>query len=171
MIFPHAVRQAQFRELGRILPESPGLGGLGFDGAQALVDLFDDVVDAEQVLIHFFEFSLRLFFAGFEFGDAGRLFKNQAAFLRVGLEHGGDAALFDDAVSVNTNTSVEEKFAHIFESRGGVVDLVFTGPVPEQPPANGDFIALEIEDSHTLGRRGILKNEGDFRQRRRLAGR
>ena len=62
---------------------APRLAGLALEARELLLDLVDDVVDAEEVLLRGLELQLRRRAARLVAGDAGGLFDQVAALLRA----------------------------------------------------------------------------------------
>jgi len=90
-------------------------------------------------LLGAFELGLGETLARFELGDAGGLFDDGAAVLRLGAEDLPDAALLNDGVTFGTQAGAHEDVLDIAQAGGAAVDEVFAFARAEEAARDGDF--------------------------------
>ena len=107
---------------------APRLRGLALQRVHLLRDFFQNVGDARQVLPRRFQLGLRQALAGFEFGNAGGFFQNQAPVRRFRTEDLADAPLLDDGIRLRAQPGSHEKVLNITQAADVAIDqiLAFT---------------------------------------------
>ena len=100
-----------------------------------------------------------------EAGDPGRLFEDEAPFLRLGGKELVDLALLHDGVGRLADPRVEEELAHFAQLHGIVVDEVLALPRAVQAALDGDLGQLQGEHLVLVG-----DQEGHLRHAQGLAG-
>ena len=88
------------------------------------MQLLDDIVDADEVLLGFFQFPNRGLLAVFILRDAGDFVKQEPPFFWAHVENQIDLALLHDRVSIYTDAGVHEEFADIAQPTWSLVDKV-----------------------------------------------
>ena len=133
---------------------APRLGGLALQRVHLLRDFFQNVGDARQVLPRRFQLGFRQALAGFEFGNSGGFFQNQAPVRGFGTEDLADAPLLDDGIGLRTQPGSHEKVLNIAQAADVAVDqvLAFTGA--EKPAGYGDFAGTVVKFTR-LGARTV----------------
>src|ERR1035438_9604607 len=137
-------------------------------------DLFQDVEDARQVLLGAFELGFRQTLAGLVLGDAGGLFDDPAAVLRLGAENLADAALLDDGVALGAQAGAHENVLDIAQAGGVAVDQVLALTGPEQAAGDGNLAILALVggdgDGSRVRMRSVAIASGDARSEERRVG-
>ena len=90
-----------------------GLGGLALERVHLPRDLFEDVVHAREILLGGFEAQFGEALLGLEAGDAGGLFDDGAAVVRLGAEELADALLLDDGVALRPEAGAHEDVLNV----------------------------------------------------------
>ena len=129
-------------QLGLELAVALGLGCLPLERIHLAGDFLQDVVDARQILLGAFQLGFGQALAGLELGDAGGLFDDRAAVLRLGAENLADAALLDDGVAFRPEAGAHEEVLDIAQAGGAAVDQVFAFARAVQAAGDGDFRVL-----------------------------
>ncbi len=114
VIFLQRVSEPQLVQSPDVFLIVARLSRLYLYAAQPLLDFFDDVVHAQQVLVHLLQLALRLFLPLFEFRDPCRLFEDQPALFGVCFQQRGDAPLLDHAVRIDADARIQKQFANVF---------------------------------------------------------
>ncbi len=136
-------------EFGLELAVALGFGGLALERIDLARDLFEDVVDARQILLGAFQLGLGQALAGLELGDAGGLFDDRAAVLRLRAENLADAALLDDGVAFRAEAGAHEEILDIAQAGGAAIDQIFALAGAEQAAGDGDLAGRLGWDSST----------------------
>jgi hypothetical protein len=105
-------------------------------------------------------------------GDAGSLFDDGPAILRLGAEDLADTALLDDGVAFRPEAAAHENILDIAQARGVAVDQVFAFAGTEQPAGNGDVAVFDLRTVDGYCARVTLRidqRHGDSRQPHRFA--
>ncbi len=92
------------------------LGGLALERVHLPRNLFEDVVHAGEVLLCRFEAEFREAFFGLEAGDAGGLFDDGAAVVRLGAEKLADALLLDDGVALRPEAGAHKDVLNVAQA-------------------------------------------------------
>ncbi len=108
--------------LQRLVPR--GHLGLALELLEVVVELAQDVVDAQQVVARVLQPVLGLAAAFLVLGHARGLFQEQAQFLGARLDDAGDGALADDGVGARAQAGAEEHVLHVAAAHRLVVDEV-----------------------------------------------
>jgi hypothetical protein len=130
--------------LGFQLAVALGLGGLPLERIHLPGDLFQNVEDARQVLLGAFQLGFRQPLAGLVLGDAGGLFDDGAAVLRLGAEDLADAALLDDGVALRAQAGAHEDILDVAQAGGVAVDQVFALAGAVEAAGDGDLAVLAL---------------------------
>src|SRR5262249_3518528 len=104
--------QLEIADLFAITLVALGLLRLTLKRGQRLLDLFDDVVDAQQVLLRLLHAPLGSLLFGFELRDAGGFLDQVPAILRLRRDDQTDAALLDDRIRAPAYTGAEKQVRH-----------------------------------------------------------
>ncbi len=112
---------------------APRLGRLALEALELLLDLVDDVVDAEEVLLRRLELELGLPAAGLVLRDAGRLLDDRAAVGGLGGEDLADLALLDDRVGLRAEAGVHEQLVDVAQATDLAVHEVLALAVAVEP--------------------------------------
>ncbi len=118
MILAEEMHAPQLAELVGIRLIVAGLASLELDGTQALGDLVDDILQAEQVLLDPFELSHGLDPSAFVSTDARSFVEKRPPLLLRSLEKFTHAPLLDNAVRVGAQACVQEHFLDIAKPGG-----------------------------------------------------
>jgi hypothetical protein len=102
--FAHAI--AQF-------DETSCLAGLAFERVSLAIDFSKDVVHARQILSGCLKPGFCKLSFGFELRDAGRFLDQGATVHGLGAQQLADAALFDDRVTVRTETGAKKDIVNV----------------------------------------------------------
>ena len=125
-LFPAAVEEQALgmAQVFADLAVAGGLAGLTFELGQLGGELFDDVVDAGEVLFGAVQLQLGLVSALVEPGNAGGLFEDAAAGLGLGVDQLGNLALPDKRRGMGAGGRVGEEHLHVAGADILAVDLV-----------------------------------------------
>ncbi len=91
-----------------------------------LLQLRQDVVDADQVLLLVLQLGLGRGLSALELHDSGGLVEELPALLRLAAQDFVDLALADDGVAFLADACVVEQLVHVLQSAGAAVDQIFT---------------------------------------------
>ena len=169
--------QAAF-ELSLQLAVALGLRGLALERIDLARDLFQDVVDAGEVLLGAFELGFGKALAGFELGDAGGFFDYRAAVIGLRAEDLADASLLDNGVAFGAKAGTHEEILDIAQAGGAAIDEVFALAGTVQAAGDGDLagaLGLGFIDSLDLAAcaiavdLGIYQRHGDVGHAERFA--
>src|SRR5262249_46086068 len=149
VVVAQAEGDPQVLEPGGVLLVALGFGRLQLDAAELLVDLFEDVAEAGQVLIDALQPAEGFGLLGLEPAEARRLLEDGAAVLRGGLQQYVDAALLDDGVGVVAGAAAQEKVLDVLEAAGLAVDEVLALAAPVD--AAGDLHLVRRRRQHAAG--------------------
>ncbi len=137
--------QLDVANLGLVLAVALGLLRLPAQRAHPLVELGDDVRDPHEVLPGLVELLFGRLLLGLELGDAGGLFDQHAAILRLGRDDQADAALLDDRVRLRADAGAEEEVRDVTQPTRRLVDVVLAEPVAVEPARQHDLgVAREL---------------------------
>ena len=125
------------------LGEALGLRGLALQGIHLARDFVEDVVEARQVQLGFFEARFGEALLRFELGDAGGFFDDRAAIGRLAAQDLSNTALFDDRVGLRSETGAHEDVLDIAQAAELAVEQVFAFARPEQAARDDDLALLE----------------------------
>jgi hypothetical protein len=117
--------EIQIAELGLVALVALGLLRLEFQGAQACLDLSDDVAHAQQVLAGRIHPSLGNLLLGLVLGDASGLVDEGAAVFRARRHDKTDAPLFDDGVGLRADPRAQEELDDVAQAAGNPAQQVF----------------------------------------------
>ena len=123
------------------------LFGLLRQRSDPLLQLLQDVPQAQKIVLGGSQTALRLVFAEAVFGDARRLFKDLPALLRTGRDDVADAPLTHNGVAVPTKTGVHEQKLNVAQPHGRVVQHIFAVARAIIAPGDAHVVAVEIEDA------------------------
>src|SRR5206468_908867 len=98
------------------LPVPARFRSLPLQRTALLVDLEDDVIDAQQVLLRRFELQLGGAPPRLVLRDAGGLFDELTAIRRTRAEDQADLALFDDGVRFRAETGIHQELVHVAQT-------------------------------------------------------
>ena len=113
--------------------------GLFLKSFEIGVEFAQDVFDARQVFARVTQAVFGFATAFLVLGDAGRFFKKQAQFFRLGFDDPADRALADDRVGTRAEAGAEEHVLHIAPAHWLVVDVVAAGAVARQHALDRDL--------------------------------
>ncbi len=116
-----------------------GLGGLALERVHLPRDLFEDVVHAREILLGRFEAQLGETLLGLEAGDAGGLFDDGAAVVRLGAEKLADALLLDDGVALRAEAGAHEDVLNIAQAAELAVEQIFAVAGAEEAAGDDDL--------------------------------
>ena len=129
-----------------------GLGGLALERVHLPRDFFEDVVDAGEVLLGLLEAQFGETLLGLEAGDAGGLFDDGAAVVRLGAEKLADALLADDGVGLRAEAGAHEDVLNVAQAAELAVEQIFAVAGAEEA-AGDDDLAAAAECCWNLRRR------------------
>ena len=159
VILGQEVQPAQLLELLAVALVAAGLAGLVLDGTKPLLDLGDNVVEAQEVLLDAFELAEGLLLAGLVLADAGGLVEDRPPVVLAGLEETLHAALLDDAVGVDAHAGVHEHLADVAQAAGRLVDEVFALAAAEQAAGDGHFLQAARRVAHLEQAAGVVEDQ------------
>ena len=148
----------QFTQPGIVLLVVPRLAGRQTHTSQALLQLFNDVLQAQQVVVRALQLPLRLDAADLIAADAGRLLEYLPAFDRAGLQQKVHAALLNDTVGVDPHPRVEQQVADVLAATGVAVEPVLAVAIAVEHAADHDFLVVAAENAGA-----IVEDELHFR--------
>ncbi len=112
-----------------------------------LLQLLQDVPQAQKVVLGGGQAALRLVFAEAVFGDARRFFKDLPALLGTGSHNVADAPLSHDGIAVPAKAGVHEQKLNIPQTHRCVIQHVFAVTRAIIAPGDAHVVAVEIEDA------------------------
>ena len=121
------------------------LGRLRVQSAYGFFQFLQQIANAVQVGIHFFELAQALDLFRFEATNPRRFLEDLPTIFRRSDEQRIDAALLDNAIRALPRAAAEEHFLDVFEPRKCTVDEVLALAVAVHAPRQLDFIAIELE--------------------------
>ncbi len=123
-VFAEFQIQLQFRGPPIQLTVSLGLVGLALQRVPLPLHLRDDVADPQEVLFRGLDFVEGGPLLGLVFHDAGRLFDEDPAVGRPGVDDVADASLLDEGVRLAGQAGVKEQVLDVAEAAGDLVQQV-----------------------------------------------
>ena len=158
----HAQAGAQLVANGSV---ALGLGSLALQRVHLPRDLFEDVVHAGEVLLRRFQAQLGEALLGLEAGDAGGLFDDGAAIVRLGAEELADALLLDDGVALRPEAGAHEDVLNVAQAAELAVEQIFAVAGAEEAASDDDLAgacgrALELAAAN-LQYDGVLCGDSD----------
>ncbi len=148
----------------RISPDSDavahGKAGLALQRFELLLDLGDDVVDALEVLLGGAEPQFGLVAARMKAGNAGSLFEQRPALLRLGGDQLADLALADEGRRMRAGRGIGEQQLHVAGADFLAVDAIDRAFLALD--AAGDFEHVGGVERRRRGAVGIVEDERDF---------
>ena len=128
-----------------------GLAGLALEPLHLTFEGDDDIVEPGQVVLGPAQAQLGLVTARVKPGDPGRLFEQQAALGRLGVDQRADAALADDRRRTRAGRDIGEKKLDVAGPGVDPVDPVVRSLAALDPPCDLDLRSVVV-----LGRRRAL---------------
>jgi len=136
---------------------APRLAGLHAHAAQSAIDLFDDVGEPQQVLLHAIQTPQGLELLGLEAADAGRLFENHPSIARRCLQQRIDLALLDHAVGLCSQAGAGNQIANVAQAGRSAIDQILALAPAIDPP--GDMHLGSVDRQQALG---VVQRERDL---------
>ena len=167
-IFPRHIKSGRLElaDLGGDLLVLGGLAGLALQAVELGLELRCDVLETGEVLFRRAELELGLVAARVQAGDAGGLFENEAAGLRLGIDDLGDLALAHQRRRARAGRDIGEEQLHVAGAHVLAVDAVGRARLAFDAARDLQRVVLIV-----LGRRAavvVLHGDHDFRH---VAGR
>jgi hypothetical protein len=158
------IGETQALEAFGLLPKRPGPPRLVLDAAELSLDLFDDVVDAGEVVADSLELALGLALLFKEPVDASGFFEDQPALLWAGAQQAVYLALFDEAVGTRADARVQQQVADVLEAALLAVEaeLALAGAV--NAAANAYLLVVDSQPAV-----GVVDDQLDLGEVERLA--
>ena len=146
MIAVEEVAGFQLRELLTVLTIPAGLAGLPLQRFHVPLHFIDDVAQADKIGLDSIEFVECGLLLGLVFTDAGGLFEDNSAFLRVGLKQDVYLALFDHRIGVVADSGAHEELLQITEPALGFVQEVLALSSPIKAARYPDLVVIDVQD-------------------------
>jgi hypothetical protein len=145
--------QLEVADLRAVLLVALGLLRLALERGERLLDLFDDVRDAQQVLLRVVHLAFSGLLLGLELGDARGLFDQRAAVFGLGRHDQADAALLDDRVrGLAADAGAQEQVGHVHQADGHLIDDVFAVAGAIEPAGDRDLgVVVVLGRSRLVG--------------------
>ena len=153
-------RRLGLADVGRQVLEARGLARLALQAFDLAFELADDVVEPFEVLLGGAQPQLGLVAAGVQAGNAGRLFEQRAARLRLGLDQLADAALPDHRGRAGAGRLVGEQQLHVLGARFLAVDAVDRAGLALDAARHLQFVG--VVEGGGRGAVGIVEEQRDF---------
>jgi hypothetical protein len=141
-------------QLADALPQAPvAVGGLGLalEGVLGLVDLDDDVLEADEVLLGALELVLGLALLVLVVGRAGGLLDEQPLLGRLGGHEAADGPLLDDEVLLLADGVAPELVLDVLEADGLAVHPVFALARAEDPVGDDELLLVVAQGQDDVG--------------------
>jgi hypothetical protein len=132
-------------------PVAVGRLGLALQGVLGLLDLDDDVLEADEVLFGAVELRLGLALLVLVVSRAGGLFNEQPLLGRLGGDEGADRALLDDEVFLLADGVLPELVLDVPEADGLAVDPVFVLAGAEGPVGDDQLLVVPGQGQDGVG--------------------
>ena len=136
------------------------LARLALQAVDLRLDLFQHVLEPQQIFLGAFQPKLGLVAARMQAGDAGRLFEDQAARLRLGRDDLADLALPHQSGRTRAGRGVGEQQLHVARAHFAAVDAV--GRAGFALDAARHFDHFRVVESGGRAAIGIVEDEADF---------
>ena len=124
---------------------------------QSSADFFDDVVQANHVLVDSAKSLLCLCFSRFESRNTRGFFEDRASVLGGRLQQSIHLALFNQTVCIDPDPGPTKQIPNIFQTARSCVDRILTFTAAINSPRDFDFVGIEFEDAGA-----VVENKGDF---------
>src|SRR6185437_14162523 len=134
-----------------------GFGGLALQAVHLPRHFVEDVIHAGQVLLGALQAQLGEALLVFESGNAGGLFDDGAAVVRLGAEQLANALLADDGVALGTEAGAHEDVLNVAQPAELAVQQIFAFAGAEETPGDDNFALL---------RRSVELAPADFQNHR-----
>ena len=163
-------RRLGLADVGRQVLEAGGLAGLALQIVDLAFEFADHVVEALEVLLGGAQPKLRLVAPRVQAGNAGRLFQQRAARLRLRLDQLADAALPDHGGRAGACRLVGKQKLHVLGARFLAVDAVDRAGLALDAARHLQFVG--VVEGGGRGAVDIVEEKRDFRgvSRRPRAG-
>ena len=153
-------RRLGLADVGRQVLEARGLPRLALQAFDLAFELADDVVEPLEILLGGAQPELRLVPAGVQAGNAGRLFEQRAARLRLGLDQFADAALPDHRRRARAGRLVGEQQLHVLGARFLAVDAIDRAGLALDAARHLQFVG--IVEGGGRGAVAVVEEQRDF---------
>ena len=128
-----------------------------FQRSDLQLQLFNLVIDAQQVFIRSLQAAFRLFFSVAVTRNTRRFVKDFAAVRTLGGNNVGYSSLPDDGISVPSKAGIKEQGIDILQAHLFPVDIIFTLTASVIPARQLDFRAVTVKNA---GR--VINNQRDL---------
>ena len=122
-----------------------GLGRLTLERADLPADLFDDILNTEQVRLRVFEFAERLFLLSLVFRYSRGFLKDRAAVFRPAAQDQVDLPLLHDRVGASAHARIHEKLVDIAQPARPLVEKILTLAVAINAPGDANLIPFDAQ--------------------------
>ena len=148
-------------DVGGEIAVAARLARLALQAVDLDVELLQHVVDAQQIVLRAFQPELRLVAARVEARNAGGLFEDEPARLRLGGDDLADLALAHQRRRARAGRGVGEQELHVARAHLAAVDAI--GRALLALDAAGDFDRLGVVEWGGRAAVRIVEQENDFR--------
>ena len=143
--------------------EGACLLGLAAYETQSSLCAFKLFTNADEVDIGPLKFSLRFDASKFELCNTCCFLQNRTPLDGACLQHGCNAALFNDAVGGVADAGIEKDVFDIFEPYFSIVDQVFAAAIAVEAATNGHLVGVNGKCATTCGDRCGLVHDWVFK--------
>ena len=107
--------------------------------------LFNLIVDTDQILLGLLQFSLRIFLTVTEAGDSGCFFHHFTPVCRFIGDDLTDPALTDDRIAITAKTGIHQQRVDILQTYLFLIDVVFAVTASVVASGDGNFGGVQIK--------------------------